>query len=225
MEALLGMFCTAMIAMFVLMIFAMRASARNERERQAMLWKWADANGWTYALRARAPWTARLPGNNSHGLGVSLTGLLGDRWVTVADYSYETTSHTTTSDGSTRTDTTTHRYIAVVVHLDRVHPPIAVHSRGLVSQFGRALFGDKPTATGNVRFDAHFRIAAADPVHSKALVGPALIDAHINRAVPLWNIVGTDLLAQHPISGTLRDPNQIAAHAAPLLRVADLLGR
>ncbi|WP_280495238.1 hypothetical protein [Nocardia asiatica] len=224
----------ALIAMTVLPVVVLLAvvlplSIRAERARKATLWQWATARGWTFAEGGRARWTARLPGRNSRGLGVTMTGQLGGRWVTVAEYSYQTTSSSSTTRTSpTRTSTTrtsTHHFVVVLVLLDRAYPPVAVHSRGLLSQLGRAIFGDKPTATGNVLFDAQYRIVTSDPACAKALVGPALIEAHIARAVPHWSVVGAELLTCTPTSGRLRDPNLIPGYAAPLLRVAELLGR
>ncbi|MGK8485409.1 hypothetical protein [Nocardia asiatica] len=224
-----GLVFGALIAMAVLPVVVVLAvalplSIRAERARKAALWQWATARGWTFSEGGRAHWTARLPGRNSRGLGVTMTGQLGGRWVTVAEYSYQTTSFDSSST-TTSTTTTTHRFVVVVVLLDRAYPPVAVHSRGLLSQLGRAIFGDKPTATGNVLFDAQYRIVTPDPACAKALVGPALIEAHIARAVPHWSVVGAELLTCTPTSGRLRNPNRIPGYAAPLLRVAELLGR
>ncbi|WP_067813908.1 hypothetical protein [Nocardia inohanensis] len=111
-----------------------------------------------------------------------------------------------------------------VVHLDRQYPSVAVHRRGVFSQLGRNLFGDKPTATGNEYFDARFRITAADPVWAKALVTPPLVHAHLTAQLPEWSVVGAELLSYHH-AAKIHDPNQIPAHAARLLHVANLLGR
>ncbi|MFG3616754.1 hypothetical protein [Nocardia sp. NPDC047654] len=227
-----GVVFLAVAAIFVLvcvLVLAVRHSIRAERARKATLWHWATAQGWTFAESGRAPWTACLPGRNSRGLGVMVSGQFGGRWVAVAEYSYQTTSSSDFSTTRTRTTTTstttTHRFVVVLVRLDRVYPPVAVVPRGLLSQLGRAMFGDKPTATGNALFDSRYRIVAADPACAKALIGPALIDAHIARTVPHWNIVGADLLTWIPVSSVLRDPSTIPGYVAPLLHVAELLGR
>ncbi|MFE3953835.1 hypothetical protein ACFXPS_06565 [Nocardia sp. NPDC059091] len=202
----------------VLLMALLPIAILAERDRKARLRDWAVVNGWTFQERSFAPWTARLPGRNPRGLGVTLTGRVGGRWVTVAEYSYETTSSTGES-----TTTTTHRYLVALVLLDRPHPALAVRQRGLMSQFGRALFGDKPTATGNVLFDARFRIDAMAPAYAKAMVGPALVAAHIAGAVPQWSLVGSELLTFAP-GGKLKDPNLIPWFAGQLCQVADLLG-
>ncbi|MFE2957908.1 hypothetical protein [Nocardia tengchongensis] len=189
-------------------------SAQRDRERKARVWQWAVTNGWQFQEGIAAPWTDRLPGRNRRGLGLVLTGMMGGRWVTVAEYSYQTSD----SDG-----TTTHRYIVVRVMLDRPHPWLAVERRGLVSQFGRALFGDKPGATGNVMFDSRYRIATANAAHAKAAISPALIDAHLTGWLPYWSLLGNELLACTS-TGKIKDPNQIPSYAGSLLRVADLLG-
>ncbi|WP_174183310.1 hypothetical protein [Nocardia barduliensis] len=213
-----------MLPFVVLLAVVVPLGIRAERARKATLRQWATARGWTFAESSRAHWTARLPGRNSRGLGVTMSGQLGGRWVTVADYSYQTSTSSSPSTTSTTT-TTTHRFIVVLVLLDRAYPPIAVVSRGLLSQLGRAIFGDKPTATGNVLFDAQYRIVTPDPACAEALVGPLLIRAHIAKAVPHWSIVGAELLTCVPTSRKLRDPNLIPGYVAPLLHVAELLGR
>lgn len=211
-----GMFLAIPI---VVLVVAIPISIRKERDRKAALWNWAAAHGWTFLESSRAPWTDRLPHGRSSRLGVTMSGPYGGRWVTVAEYSYQTT---TTSGDSTTTHT--HDFLVVVVHLEAGYPPVAVQPRGLVSQLGRAVFGDKPTATGNVLFDSQFRITAPDPAYAKAMVLPPLIDAHIARAVPCWSLAGAELLTCTPLSRKLRDPSVIPGYIAPVVRVAELLG-
>ncbi|QIS11235.1 hypothetical protein F5544_16780 [Nocardia arthritidis] len=112
--------------------------------------------------------------------------------------------------------------MATVVHLDQSHPHIEVRTRGALSLLGRAVFGEKPTATGNPVFDKDFRILAADPQYSGWLVSKPLIDAHVARAVPEWSVAGNQLLAYY--SGRLRDPDVAYGRGIGLLRVAELLG-
>ncbi|MVU81446.1 hypothetical protein GPX89_29920 [Nocardia sp. ET3-3] len=205
---------------FVLLIVLIPLSIARERERKARIQSWAAAHGWMFHERAGAAWTRQLPGGNRHGIGVTVTGPMGGRWVRVSEYSYRSSS----GSGESET-TTTHHFIVVTVQLDRPHPPLAVRNRGLMSQFGRALFGDKPTATDDVLFDAKYRIDAADPAHAKAMVSPALVAAHIARTVPLWSLHGNELLTYTAVPGPLRDPLQIPWYAGRLLQVADLLGQ
>ncbi|MET8876826.1 hypothetical protein [Nocardia sp. NPDC004604] len=228
------------VLVVALLAVAIPLSMRAERARRAGLRQWATQHGWTFVESSRAPWMSRLPGHRRQRVGVTLTGQIGGRWVTVADYSYETTSTSTSSsststsssalgEGSTTTHTKTHtkththRFIVVVVLLDRPLPPASVHSRGALSKLGRSLFGDKPTATGDERFDSRFRIASADPGYARWLVGRPLREAHLAGAVPDWSLAGQELLSYRP--GQLRHPDATPALAAPLLHVADLLGR
>ncbi|MFF3224167.1 hypothetical protein ACFYV7_15345 [Nocardia suismassiliense] len=204
---------SVVVALIVLLVVAVQRSMRAERARKTQLWEWSRAHGWSYTERARAEWTSRLPGRNPRGLGVVMTGHLGGRWVTVADYKHETSS----SDGSS----TTHHYIVIVVRLAQPHLPVSVLSRGSLSQLGRSLFGDKPTATGNPTFDYRYRVVAPDPHYARRLIGPQLITAHLYNAVPHWSLAGQDLLTYH--KGQLRHPKAIPALAAPLLHVAELL--
>ncbi|WP_433679275.1 hypothetical protein [Nocardia sp. CA-119907] len=216
--AVIALIGAPIVLVVTLLAVAIPLLMRAERARRAGLWQWATQHGWTFAESSRAPWMSRLPGHRRQRLGVTLTGQFGGRWVTVADYSYETTS--TNADSTT---THTHRFIAVVVLLDRPMPSALVHRRGAMSKLSRSLFGDRPTATGNDWFDSRFRIAAADPDYARWLVGKPLRDAHLAGAVPDWSLAGRELLTYTP--GQLRDPNAIPALAAPLAHVADLLGR
>ncbi|MGW4533788.1 hypothetical protein ACWEOI_22855 [Nocardia sp. NPDC004340] len=195
--------------LLLMLIYGIKQS-NADRARKERLWRWAVANGWQFQEHAVAPWTDRLPGRNRRGLGVMVTGVIGGHWVTIAEYTF------------TATDSTEH-YVVVRIMLDRPHPSVAVQRRGLASQFGRALFGDKPTATGNVLFDSRYTITASDRSQVKAMVGQPLIDAHIHGWLPSWSLVGNELLT-YMTAGKLQDPNQILACASPLLRVADLLG-
>lgn len=196
--------------LLLLLIVQGNKVSNAERERKVRLWQWAAANGWQIQEHASAPWTDRLPGHNRRGLGVMVTGMIGGHWVTVAEYSYTDTENT-------------YRFIVVRIMLDRPHPSLAVQRRGLASQFERALFGDKPTATGNVLFDARYAITATDRAAAKAMVGPPLIAAHIQGWLPSWSLVGNELLT-YIKAGKFQDPKQIPAYAGPLLRVANLLG-
>lgn len=219
-SVLIALLALLFVGLVVLVPVGVYRQLRFDRVRKAVLSDWAAVQGWSFLESSRAPWTARLPGANRHGLGATLTGVLHGRWVTVADYSYSTTS----SNGDT-SSTTTHYFIVVLVLLDRIYPPISVRRAGLMMKLGRAVFGESQPPTGNVTFDSQFRIETADPACARALVGPALIDAHLAREVPLWSIVGAELLTYIPTSGTLQDRNMIAGYVMPLLHVADLLGR
>lgn len=207
------------IALFIgVPVVLITVAVRAERRRKRALWQWATQHGWMFAEHSWAQWVSRLPGGGRRALGVTMSSMLGGRWVTVAEHSYTTT----TSSGDSTT-TQTHHYIAVVVVLDRPLPAVAVTGRGAMSKVGRALLGDRPTATGYAGFDARFRIKSADPNFARWLVGKPLIDAHLAGVVPDWSLVGQELLTYRP--GRLRDPNAIPALAAPLAQVADLLGR
>lgn len=217
-----GVTLAAMIIVIALFagvpVVLITVAVRAERRRKRALWQWAAQHGWTFAERSWAQWVSRLPGGGRQTLGVTMSGMLGGRWVTVAEHSY-----TTTSSSGDSTTTQTHRYIAIVVVLDRPLPAVAVTGRGAMSKVGRALFGDRPTATGSAGFDARFRIKSADPSFARWLVGKPLIAAHLAGVVPDWSLAGQELLTYRP--GQLRDPNAIQALATPLTHVADLLGR
>ncbi len=156
------------------------------------------------------------------GRGISLlvSGRMHNWPVGVAEYSYTTESM---ADSRGSRSTTTHHYLVTAVRLTASYPPLAVQPRGALSRLGRAMFGDNATATGHDPFDRQFRVHTKDPVYARAMVGPALITEHLAGRVPEWSLAGYDLLTWQ--SGQLSDPRHIPALAAPLVRVADLLGR
>jgi hypothetical protein len=162
---------------------------------------------------------ARLPGRNRRGVSLLISGVVSGRPVSVAEYSYRTSSRN--SDGTD--STTTHHYIVTGVRLDTQYAPIAVVSRGALSRLGRNVFGDNAAATGHDGFDREFRVDTKDPALARTLLGPALIAEHLADRVPDWSLAGLDLLTWQP--GQIKDPDQIATLAARLVRVTELMGR
>jgi hypothetical protein len=203
----------------VLVVVGVMVGARRERERQDRIRQWAARYGWHVAKSPTMDWAKRLPGQNRRGISLMVSGRMHNRPVGVAEYFYTTES--TNSNGSS--STTTHYYLVTAVRLTESYPPLAVQPRGALSRLGRAMFGDNATATGHDPFDRQFRVHTRDPAYARALVGPALITEHLAGRIPEWSLAGYDLLTWQ--TGRLSDPRQIPTLAAPLLRVADLLGR
>ncbi len=205
---LLGLFTVALVH-----------GVRQDRRRVDALRAWARAHGWRFIDSPQAEWTTRMPGRNRRGVSLAMVGVQQGHQVSIAEYRY---TETTTSSNNT-TSSTTHHFVVVVVHLDRPGATIAVQSRGALSKLGRSIFGDRPTALGDERFDSQWRVSATDPATARGYLGPALVAEHIAGRVPHWSIQGTELVTYE--RGRLTDPSRIPALAAPLLRVASLLGR
>jgi hypothetical protein len=203
------------------------AAVRRERERREALRGWAARHGWAYAERPATDWAPRLPGRNPRGVSLMLSGVLDGHPVAVAEYSYTETSTSTrhNADGTstTSTNSTTHHFVVTAVRLASPGPTVAVQPRHALSKLGRTLFGDRPTALGYEPFDKAFRIVAEDPDAARRVVGPVLAGEHLAGRVPTWSLHGTELLTYR--SGRITDPDQVAGLAAPLVRVAALLGR
>ncbi|AGZ43566.1 hypothetical protein [Actinoplanes friuliensis] len=196
---------------------------RQERRRLASLQHWAFTNDWRLVPHPNVDWANRLPGRNRRGVTLALTGPLWGRRASVADYSYTESTSTSSPDGNGGTthgtQTTTHSYTVLVVHLERPSPYLGIQPRGVLSKWGRALFGTG-TALGHERFDKDFRVVG-EPGASPYRLQPALLAAHVDGAAPPWTLVGTDLLTFRP--GRLGDPASIPQLLGPLFRVADLL--
>ncbi|MGY0232299.1 hypothetical protein [Longispora urticae] len=212
-----GVGVLVLVGVIVAVVFLAQASAKAERARRESLRQWAVGNGWTFALAPATDWTPRLPGRNRRGVSLALFGRFGARPTAVGEYSY-----TETTGSGDNTSTTTHRYVVVTLMLDQEFPAVSVQRRGVVSQLGRQLFGDRGAATGHKQFDALFQVVAEDPGSALRLVGPALIHAHLAGAVPVWSLRGRELLMWE--QGRI-DLARVPGMAAPLAQVADLLGR
>jgi hypothetical protein len=212
------------IVVVALIVVAATISVRHERRRRAALRQWAAHHGWTYAERPRPDWARRLPGQDRRGVELMLSGPLHGYHVSVADYTYVTTSTSMTdSHGTSSTSRTYHRLVVVAVRLPWAAPAVGVAPRHALSRLGRAVFGEGATAIGNADFDKAFKVSTKDPVAARRLVGPALVAEHLAGRVPAWSLNGADLLTYH--RGRVPDPAGIADLAGPLVRVAALLGR
>jgi hypothetical protein len=214
-----GLFIPVGVGLVVLLVVGIVLGARRERERQDRIRRWAAHSGWHVTKSPKVDWTKWLPGRNGGGVSLLVSGRMRDWHVAVAEYSYSTSS--TDSRGSS--STTTYHYIVIAVRLTASYPPLAVQPRGGLSRLGRAMFGDNAKATGHDAFDRRFRVQSRDPAYAHTLVGPALIAEHLAGRVPEWSLAGCDLLTWQ--SGILDDPRHIPVLAAPLVRVAGLLGR
>ncbi|HEU4422203.1 MAG TPA: hypothetical protein VFR67_06635 [Pilimelia sp.] len=217
----------AVVLLVGLIVVGAVVAVRRERRRREALRQWASRYGWTYVERPTTDWWSRLPGRNRWGVSLMLSGVMGGYPVSVADYSYTDTSTSTShrADGtsSTSSSSTTYHFVVVVVRLGRPGPTIEVWPRHGLSKLGRAIFGDAAAAIGYEPFDRAFRITAKDPAAARHLVGRSLVSEHLAGRVPAWSLRGTELLTYQ--RGRLGDPAAIPGMAAPLVRVATLLGR
>ncbi|WP_433211541.1 hypothetical protein ACQP00_50700 [Dactylosporangium sp. CS-047395] len=208
-------------AVFVLVIILAVIGRRRERQRRELLEVWAVRNRWQYVPRPPNEWWRRLPGRNSRGVALALSGQLGGRPVSVGEYSYTTTSTTSGADGTTSTSSQTHHFVVWVVRVRGSWPALSVHRRGAMSRFGRTLFGDRATALGHEAFDSAFRISADRPEMVRTVFGQALVAEHLAGRLPDWSLRGDELMVVE--SGRLTEPDAIPARFGPLVRVADLL--
>jgi hypothetical protein len=215
------------VVFVVLVVAALVWKASRQRRRRERLVEWAARHGWEFTPTPAVDWASRLPGRNKRGVSLALSATIGRHPVSVGEYSYTETQVSTSSDGTggTTTSTTshTHQFVVLVVRLDQSYQPVAVQPRSGLSRLGRRLGRDDPNATGDDRFDRRFKVHASDPAYARQLIGPGLVAEHLTGTVPPWNLYGTELLAYRP--GRLDRPEQVPALVAPLIRVADLLGR
>lgn len=208
-----------------LIVQAVRRAIRRERERQQRLAAWAQHHGWTFARRPPPDWgwTARLPGRNRGGVSLAMRGTFEGYPVTVAEYSYTTSSTSTDSSGRSTQSETTWWLTVAVVRLRHAYPAVEVAPRGALSRLVRPLFGERQISTGNSEFDDQFKVKSKDPDAARGILGPALIAAHLSGRVPAWTLDGNELMTYR--QGLLREPDDIAPLVGPLLEVARLAHR
>jgi hypothetical protein len=214
-----GVACfAAFVALIV--IFAV-VTSRRERDRQDALRLWAASCGWQATRRPAVDWGRRMPGRNSRGVTLALSGTIAGRTVTIGEYHHTRTTSSTSSTDMSSSSTTTYHYVLMVVRLRRPGPTIAVFRRGAMSRFGRSLFGDRATAIGYEPFDSAYRVAADDATSVPSVLGQALVAEHVAGRLPDWSLQGDELLTFR--EGRIGEPASIPGQFAPLLRVADLL--
>jgi hypothetical protein len=215
---LTGLCLGAVVLVVVLVAVGVSRSRRRARLRWAELQLWAEANRWTLVASPVVDWGSRLPGGNKRGVSLALTGEMWGRRTSIAEYSYNEQTSVSGPDGSTSTSTTTHQYVLVVVHLDRPSGYLGVQPRGVLSRWGRTLFG-LGASIGDERFDSEYRMVG-DPAATTYRLSPELIAAHVAGTVPPWTVAGPELLTWYP--GRI-DLSRMGDLAGPLHRVAIML--
>ncbi len=201
----------------LIVVLAVRGR-RKARLRWAELQLWAQENGWTLVPNPVVDWGSRAPGGNKRGVSLALYGDMWGRRTSIAEYSYTETTSTSGPDGTSSSSSTTHQYVLVVVHLDRPSGYLGVQPRGVLSRWGRTLFG-LGSEIGDEAFDKEYRLVG-DPAATPYTLTPELVAAHAAGAVPPWTIYGEDLLTWYP--GRI-DLHRLGELAGPLHRVAMLL--
>ena len=195
---------------------------RRERARSAAIGSWAGSLGFTaYPPGTPVRWTERLPGHSATGVSRLFAGQRGGRTVGVAEYEYHETT-TQMINNQPQTMTSTKRYLVCIADVGAEYPAIEVVERSGGSKLWRWLTGPKDTEIGVADFDERYRVSTESPEVARQLVGPALVQAHVEGSVPPWSLYGSDLLAYWP--GRL-DPSSALPHLDAVLRVADLLGK
>ena len=188
-------------------------SIHRRRRHDRRLQRWADTNGWALTRHPRVEWGRQLPGANPHGISHTFSTMLHGHRVNVAQYSV--------TDASDATTTNTHHHVVTVVTLDQPYPSTQIEPRSRASRLKNKLLSPDETATGNPDFDRDFRIRTTAPAALQQWFTQPLITAHLTGQVPpAWSVHGTELLHHQP--GRLH-PDEIPAHAAAVLPLADLL--
>lgn len=195
-----------------------RAVARGERRRMDALYAWTMANGWRMQEGdASTSWRQRLSHLPQFGIRRLAYGTVRGLPVTAADCHY--TVHST--DGQGNPQTSDMSLSVFVARLPGGWPDIEVRGRGLGSRMLRALGRSSPVEVGHPAFDQRFRVEAADPRAARALLSPALVDAHLRGLVPQWSLQRAELMITK--TGRL-NPEDVLPGAERVAWLAELLG-
>jgi hypothetical protein len=217
-SSVFGAAAVCFAAVVALIVVAVVVARRRARQRRELFEGWAAYHRWQYVPSPPNEWWRRLPGRNGRGVSFALSGVVGGRPVSVAEYSYTTTS---AGSGDSPSSSTTHHFVIWVVRVRGSWPAISVHQRGAMSRFGRVLFGDRATALGYQPFDSAFRISAERPELVRDVFGRDLVAEQLSGRVPEWSLFGDELMVVE--SGRLSEPDGIPARFGPLMRLADLI--
>jgi hypothetical protein len=175
----------------VLVLAVGRASAKAERRRKDAFYAWTMANGWQMREGdVPAAWRQRLSHLSRFRVRRLAHGTVRGLPVTAADCHY--TAHSTDGQGNSQSSDVS--LSVFVARLPGGWPDIEVRGRGLGSRLLRALGRSSPVEVGHALFDQRFRVEAADPRAARAVLSPALVDAHLRGHAPQWSIQGGELL-------------------------------
>lgn len=202
----------------ILVIALVRAGAKAERRRLDALYAWTMANGWQLVEgNVDTPWRHRLAHLSRFGIRRLVYSVVHGLPVTAADCHY--TTHSTDANGNSQSST-----VALSVFVARLPgrwPDVEVRSRHLGSRLMRALGRQSRIETGHQLFDQRFSVAATDPGAVRALLTPALVDAHLRGQAPPWSLQGGELMLV--ASGRL-NPDGIRPEIERLGWLAEMLG-
>lgn len=194
------------------------AAGKAERRRADALYAWTMASGWQLVEGDVATsWRHRLAHLSRFRIHRLAHTVVHGLPVTAADCRYE--SYSTDSEGHTQSST--QALTVFVARLPGRWPDLEVRNRHLGSRLMRALGRQSPIEVGHPLFDQRFRVEAADARAARALLSPALIDAHLSGRAQQWSIRGGELMIT--TSGRMT-PGVIVPGVERLGWLAELLG-
>lgn len=209
-----GVVATGIVAI----VLVGRVGAKAERRRLDTLYAWTMANGWQLVEGDRATsWRPRLAHLSRFGIRRMVQSVVHGLPVTVADCHY--TSYSTDANGNSQSSVIS--LSVFVARLPGRWPDVGIRGKSLTNSLMRALTGQPSIKIGHPAFDKRFVVSAADPRAPRALLSPALVEAHVNGQAPAWSLFGGELMIVE--SGRLT-PARILAGVERLGWLAEMLG-
>jgi hypothetical protein len=202
----------------VLVLALGRAAAKAERRRKDALYAWSMASGWQVREGdVPAPWRQRLAHLPKFRVRRLVYGTVRGLPVVAADCHYTASS----TDGQGNSQSSDVSLSVFVAHPPGVWPDLEVRGRGLGSRLLRALGRSSRVEVGHALFDQRFTVEAPDPRAARALLSPALVDAHLRGHAPQWSLYGGELLITE--TGRLT-PEEVLPGAERVAWLAGMLG-
>jgi hypothetical protein len=153
----------AVAAIVIVLIVGAVLSARARKRRRMALRAWAGSRNWSYTPEEVSTLERRFPafsclrrGDHRYGYNV-MRGRAGDCEAWAFDYHYET--HSTDSNGHSQT--THHRFSAVVVDSGLRLSPLSIRAEGLFDKL-KGAFGFDDIDFESGRFSREFWVTSPD---------------------------------------------------------------
>jgi hypothetical protein len=183
-----------------------------DQARKSGLRKWALANDWRYVRRPAIDWSGRVRDGFTGPVAFALYGVVAGRPVAIAECFLS-------KQNSAKQEP--EPFVLLMAGLREPVPAVAVHRRLDWERTERRLALDRPTFVGDDVFDQEYRVVAPDSAAARAVVGPALIAAHVAGKLPDWSVRGTEVLTYRAgdVGMFTSIPNQFTS----VMLIADLI--
>ncbi len=158
-----------------------------------------------------------------------ISGIQGDQQWAVFDYSYDTESTSTDSEGNTTTSRTTHHFTVCSVTQPLMFPQLEIRPEGFFDRVGK-VFGARDLNFEMEEFNRRFLVRTSDEKVTYGMIHPQMMEFLMTCPGIHWQIVGPQIVIAQPgrldvpqIAGTVNIMKCFLGQIPPYLR-QDLTG-